>query len=420
MTDEFDRLRAANPATNTTYTHGDLAAVARRAEMPTPNAPTRFAQGFRLKMASAAMAATLLTSGGIVALESSSTPLPVLTLGADSSSTAPKSSSLPTSDGLSDSKIAGGSQSSMRIWGSYEFSASDALSSAPSQAPVFRVSGVSDGKGLTIDLAKALGVFDAAVQIKVTDGDFGIPMTWYEYATDNGTISVTVSENGATSWYFSSPVTGVSSDDSLNVNTVTKRELASWSDAVIDGLRFDLSLGDATYSIYGDQGSVTYQVLVEGIATDMSVSLSFDNQGTLIWANGSVATFDRVGNYPLISERDGVDNLSSDSLYGGAPIANTDAVVDGVVSSDEIPAVGSETVVTPPVFKVLITSATVQLSTQQMTDGSVWLIPTYTFNGTATNEDGTTTESTWSTIAVDPAYLKISVRPNPIAYPIAH
>ena len=416
MTDEFDRLRAANPATNTTYTHGDLAAVARRAEMPTPNAPTRFAQGFRLKMASAAMAATLLTSGGIVALESSSTPLPVLTLGADSSSTAPKSSSLPTSDGLSDSKIAGGSQSSMRIWGSYEFSASDRLSSSPDQAPVYRVSGTSDGSSLTVELAKALGIFDASVQIKVTDGDFGIPMTWYEYATDSGTISVTVSENGATSWYFSSPVTGVSSDDSLNVNTVTKRELASWSGAVIEGLRYDLSLGDPTYSIYGDQGSVSYQVLVEGIATDISVSLSFDNQGTLIWANGSVATFDRVGNYPLISERDGVDNLSSDSRYGGGRVAMTDQVADVIPSPATDSDSGSDAVVEPPVIKVLITSATVQLSTQQMTDGSVWLIPMYSYNGTATNEDGTTTESTWSTIAVDPAYLKISVSPTPILY----
>ncbi len=416
MTDEFDRLRAANPATDTTYTHGDLAAVARRAEMPTPNAPTRFAQGFRLKMASAAMAATLLTSGGIVALESSSTPLPVLTLGADSSSTAPKSSSLPTSGGLSDSKIAGGSQSTLRLWGSYEFSASDALSSSPGQAPVYRVSGVSDGKGLTIDLAKALGVFDAAVEIKVTDGDYGIPMTWYEYATDNGTISVTVSENGATSWYFSSPVTGVSSDDSLNVNTVTKRELASWSGAVIDGLRFDLSLGEPTYSIYGNQGSVSFQVFVDGIETDMAVSLSFDNQGTLLWANGSVATFDRVGNYPLISERDGVDNLSSGSMYGGGPGLKTGEVADGVASSDGMPDVQSDEVVTPPVIKVLITSATVRLSTQYMTDGSVWMIPTYSYNGTATNVDGTTTESTWSTIAVDPAYLKISVSPSPILY----
>ncbi|MEI8147637.1 MAG: hypothetical protein WCG62_01000, partial [Actinomycetes bacterium] len=131
MTDEFDRLRAANPATNTTYTHGDLAAVARRAELPTPNKTTRFAQGFRLKMASAAMAATLLTSGGIVALESSSSPLPVLTLGAASSSTAHNSASLPTSDKTSDSKIAGGSQSAMAIWGTYEFSASDSLSNSP-------------------------------------------------------------------------------------------------------------------------------------------------------------------------------------------------------------------------------------------------------------------------------------------------
>ena len=77
---------------------------------------------------------------------------------------------------------------------------------------------------------------------------------------------------------------------------------------------------------------------------------------------------------------------------------------------------GRDEVVTPPVIKVLITSATVQLSTQQMTNGSVWLIPMYVYNGKATNQDGTTMESTWSTIAVDPAYLKISVRPSPIAY----
>ena len=416
MTDEFDRLRAANPATNTTYTHGDLASVARRAEMPTSNASTRFAQGFRLKMASAAMAATLLTSGGIVALESGSSPLPVLSLGAASSSTAPTAESPPTSGGTSDSKIAGGSQSAMRIWGTYEFSASDRLSSSPDQAPVYRVSGSSDPSGLTIDLAKALGIFDSAVEIKVTHGDFGIPMTWYEYATDNGTISVNAGRNGATSWYFSSPVAGVSSDGSLDTNTITKRELARWSNAAIDGLSFDLSLGDATYSIYGDQGSVNYQVLVGGIVTDMSVSLSFDNQGTLLWASGSVATFDRVGNYPLISERDGVDNLSSGTMSGGGPVAMTDDLARGATSSDVIPVDGSDDVLTPPVIKVLITSSTVQLITQQMTDGSVWLIPMYSYTGAATYEDGTTMESTWSTIAVDPAYLKISVSPTPIVY----
>jgi len=419
MTDEFDRLRAANPATSTTYEHGDLAAVARRAELPTPNAPTRFAQGFRLKMASAAMAATLLTSGGIVALESSSSPLPVLSLGAASSSTAPKSGSLPTkseslptSGGLSDSKIAGGGDRVARFWGTYEFTASDSLSSAPSQAPVYRVSGVSDGDSLVIALAKALGIFDAAVDVRVADGYGGMPMKWYEYATDNGSISVTVSEHGATTWYFSSPAVATSSDNSLNVNTLTKRELASWSNAVIDSLRFDLSLGDATYSIYGDQGSVSYQVLVGGIATDMSVSVGFDNQGSVLWANGSVAMFDRAGNYPLVSERDGVDNLSS----GGGLVAMTDQVGGGAASSPVIPLAGSDDVLTPPVIKVLITSASVQLSTQQMTDGSVWLIPMYSYTGAATYEDGTTTESTWSTIAVDPAYLKISVRPSPIAY----
>ena len=192
--------------------------------------------------------------------------------------------------------------------------------------------------------------------------------------------------------------------------------MASWSNGAIDGLSFDLSLGDATYSIYGDQGSVNYQVLVGGIVTDMSVSLSFDNQGTLLWASGSVATFDRVGNYPLISERDGVDNLSSGTMSGGGPVAMTDDVAGGVGTSPAVPLAGSDDVLTPPVILVLITSSTVQLITQQMTDGSVWLIPMYSYTGTATNEDGTTMESTWSTIAVDPAYLKISVSPTPIVY----
>lgn len=107
-----------------------------------------------------------------------------------------------------------------------------------------------------------------------------------------------------------------------------------------------------------------------------------------------------------------MDNLSSGTMSGGGPVAMTDDVDGGAGTSDVIPVVGSDDVLTPPVILVLITSSTVQLITQQMTDGSVWLIPTYSYTGTATNEDGTTTASTWSTIAVDPAYLKISVVPK--------
>jgi hypothetical protein len=286
---------------------------------------------------------------------------------------------------------------------------------APGQAPVYKVSGATDPNGLTIDLAKAVGIYDPSVAIKVSVGYGGIPVQWYEYVTDSGTISVTASENGATSWYFSSP-SPVSSSDALNVNTVTKNELARWSNAVIDGFRLDMTFGDANYSIYGDQGSVNYPVLVDGVTTDISVSLSFDSNGTLLWANGSVATFDRVGTYPLISERDGVDNLASDT-----PVIGIDRIAGGVASSSAVPLPGgsdlsSDAVAAPPVIQVLITAAAIQLCTQQMTDGSVWLIPTYMYSGTATNPDGTTMESTWSTIAVDPTYLKISVRPSPIVY----
>jgi hypothetical protein len=43
----------------------------------------------------------------------------------------------------------------------------------------------------------------------------------------------------------------------------------------------------------------------------------------------------------------------------------------------------------------------------QLTDGSVWMLPIYNYTGVVNNTDGSSYTGTWSTIAVDPAYVQV-------------
>jgi hypothetical protein len=316
----------------------------------------------------------------------------------------------------------------MMIWGTYKYEAAASLSSAPGIAPVYKVSGPSDGESTTVALAKALGIYSSDVAV-ATDPSIvqmsAMRTTNLSYTTDSGTVSVTTNENGPTSWYFNVPWTpSVSSDAS---GSVSDSDLARWSSELIDSLSFGMTLSEPKYNSWGASGTATFQVLVDGLTTDLSISLSFDSNGNLLWANGTVATFEHVGNYPLISERDGVANLakaSSNYGYHGGPVMMYDtpdaAGVAPSAGSDPIEPTTNETttteVITPPTITVFLTDAKIQLSLQTMADGSSWLVPMYFYSGTSTYDDGAPSPGTWSTIAVNPDYLTITPAPGPIVY----
>lgn len=412
MPNEFDRLRAANPATDDSYNHGSLEAVASRAMRPSVSGAAKFAQGFRVKMASAAMAAALLTSAGIVAIESSSPSLPVLALGGTSAAATSDVAQSPTN------KLA--SPGAMMIWGTYQYKAASSLSDAPGIAPVYKVSGPASSEATVIALAKALGIYSST--IAVTSDSQIAPIassrtTNYSYSTDKGIVAITASEDGPTTWYFNVPAEPAVSGDSSE--SVSNADLARWSSALIDSLSFGMTLSDPTFNSWGASGSATYQVVVDGLTTDLSISLTFDANGSLQWANGTIATFDRVGNYPLISEHDGVANLGNGSApystHGGPVMMYDTPAGSGVApaSGDESTAPGADVtttteVPTPPTITVLLTDAKIQLSLQTLADGSSWLIPMYVYEGTSTYEGGASNPGTWSTIAVDPKYLEIT------------
>ncbi len=420
MSNEFDRLRAANPATEGTYQHASLEAVAKRAERVSTSSSARFAQGFRVKMASAAMAAAMLTSGGILAIESSSPSLPILALEGTSPAASFDVRPAPSN------KLA--PSGSMMIWGTYKYEAASSLSAAPGIAPVYKVLGPSSIETTALSLAKALGIYSSGVSLKTEPQIAQMDSsrsTNSSYTTDLGTLSLTANESGPTTWYFNAPwTTAVSSDSS---GSISDADISRWSKELIDALSFGMTLSEPTYNSWGTSGTATYQVLVDGHATDMSISLTFDANGTLQWADGTVASFEFMGNYPLISEHDGVTSLAnaaSKSSTPRGPVMMNDTPKTPIAE----PSTGGETstpatnetttteVLTPPTITILLTDATVQLSLQTLADGSSWLVPMYIYTGTSTFEDGASNTGTWSTIAVDPAYLKIEPAPGPIVY----
>ena len=70
----------------------------------------------------------------------------------------------------------------------------------------------------------------------------------------------------------------------------------------------------------------------------------------------------------------------------------------------------------PPIIDVTLDSVDVTLQSYTLTDGSVWLLPIYTYTGNVAPSDGTPYHGTWSTIAVDPAFVQVAVATSPILY----
>ena len=66
----IDRLRSADPVMNSSYHHADPAAMFARIVAQPRVAKVHFAQGLRLRVASAAAAAALVSVAGIAALQS--------------------------------------------------------------------------------------------------------------------------------------------------------------------------------------------------------------------------------------------------------------------------------------------------------------------------------------------------------------
>jgi hypothetical protein len=200
-----------------------------------------------------------------------------------------------------------------------------------------------------------------------------------------------------------------------------------------------------------DWGTVSYSVVVDAMTTNQTVQFTIDSNNQVVSASGPAFNVASTFRYPLQSPVAGVTALNaqqqsyfagsgtskgvasggdtvapqSSGSSSGTPTPISDP--SGSSTGASTPPGPPDTAVTtptdaptssgPPIVDVTLDSVSVSLGSYMLSDGSVWLLPVYNYTGNVPSTDGTASPGSWSTIAVDPAYVKLSDAPDgPINY----
>ena len=447
MSDFQERLSAADPFAGQAYAHHDATAMVSRIIAQHPIARRSALRDFKLRMAGAVTMATLVTFGGIAALDAAVPGLPVLSLASGA-----KSTHTPQVAGTATSGMM------MRIYEEFNFTPGSALSSSASTGAAYQLVTPSDPSGEATRLAAIFSVSGSPVD---TNGDGS-----YWSVTDASGAAVNYDNSyGVPQWYFATNTQGVASpptpptSSSPSAQSSTSSALPSQSTVASDvatlmqRLGYGYQLSDPQFSTdsFSSVGadatttttsmeSVAYSVKVDGVLTDQTVQFSFVANNTLVSASGPAFSVAAATNYPLQSPVDGVAvlNTQQQSYFkdssGGSPIPlGSDGTVTPQSSGSNPPTTDSgsstgsvatpgtndttSTVVTgPPIVNVTLDSVAISLQSYTLKDGTLWLLPVYSYSGVVTSSDGSSSTGTWTTIAVDPTYVQISSPTGPIFY----
>ncbi|MDP2293233.1 MAG: hypothetical protein Q8M22_18775 [Actinomycetota bacterium] len=183
------------------------------------------------------------------------------------------------------------------------------------------------------------------------------------------------------------------------------------------------------YDTYADEwsASVTAYQLLGGRRSPLSMSVGFGAEGAVTWASGMLAAPVQAADYPLVSVQEALDRLNDESgrfmYYGGAgPMARGEATIDPaateIVSDSGGGQVGEPVQIDQPVcdaatdcivepmeplelepITVTLTDVRLDLTMVWDADGTVWMLPAYTFGDT----DG----GQYTVIAVDDSFLEL-------------
>jgi hypothetical protein len=451
MSDFHERLVAADPAAGPSYAHHDPETMVSRIVAQYPVRRRNVLRAFQLKMAGAVTMATVLTVGGIAALDAAVPGLPILAL-------ASAHAKASTPDAVSPKGV-GTFSSIMRVYEQYQFSAGTGLSANASTGNAYHLALPTSGSAEASRIASIFSVSGPPVD---TNGD-----ATYWTVTDPSGPSVSYDHYGGVPiWYYQSTSASVvssppSAGAAPGIEAVPARAMPSQAVVESDvkgylsrlgyGYRvgspqFSSSVGTTTgpdqVTTTTNWATVDYGILVDGTRTDQSVQFTFDASNQLVSASGPAFSVDAPVNYPLQSPVAGVAVLNAQQrsyFTSGVPSGTGDTVAptgSGPVTQDTTnPSSGSSgsstgpvptpgptdtSVATsptgPPIIDVTLDSVDVSLQSYTLTDGSVWLLPIYTYTGNVAQSDGTSYHGSWSTIAVDPAFVQVAVVTNPILY----
>ena len=435
MSDFESRLRAADPAAGLTYEHPNTNTMISKIIASNPRERRHVLRSFQLRMAGAVTMATVVTVGGIAALENAGPALQILSLSAAAKSLHTKGGSFSTS--LPKSPM-------MRIYEEFNFTAGPGLSASGSSGAAYQLQLPANPSAEAARIAALFAVSGTPTDQKGDGSDWNV--------TDGSGNSVDYSNyGGVPQWHFNVNTSATSSVTS----NATSSDVPSQSTLDADAQRLLNQLGygyqvanpQVSTAAVSDRGpgpatvttneeSAAYTVLVNGMTTDQTVQLTVDSNNKVLNASGPAFTLLPSVNYPLQSQVAGVAVLEAQQkteFANSGRSNNAGSGNGGTVTPDTsgtnraspppggsgtapttVPTSGAGDTTTtapsgPPIIDVTLDTVSISLQSYQLSDGTVWLLPIYDYTGTVKNSDGSSYQGDWTTIAVDPAYVQLNV-----------
>jgi hypothetical protein len=434
MSDFEERLRAADPAAQSSYEHPDPNAMISRIMAQAPRARRHVLRSFQLRMAGSVAVAAALTVGGIAALEGASPNLAVFALAATQHrSVAPQSTvhktvsagyaaALPTNNGP------------MRVYEEFDFSAGPDLSASEGSGAAYEMSLPTSAKAEDARLATIFGVSGTPVDTNSDGQDFTVTDATGDYV-DYETYD-TVPQWSYSVAIPSAPNTSSTTSEGVNVAMPSQDTVNGDVQSYLGQMGYGYQVTDPQFSesnnvltspgqptVTTNEEQATYGVTADGVLTDQSLQITVDQNNNLVSASGPAFSVMPGVSYPLQSPAAGVEVLeaaqqaqfassgSGQSSGSGPSTTPLSAGTGGSPATPPSTTPDSDTTTTtlaPPIVDVTLDAETISYETFQLTDGSVWMLPIYNYTGLVTNADGSSYTGTWSTIAVDPTYIQVS------------
>ncbi len=380
MSDLIARLTAADPVAAAPYDRPDLATMTSRITAHRPVHPGALLRVFRLRMAAAISATTLVMVGAIAALQSLAPGLTVLALGPAGTF----ATSMTSAPGTA-----------MLVEARYHFIAGPAISAAAGNATVYSLSVPRDAAAEALRIARAFSVAGTPL------AQHGVTGSVVVSSGSGASVSYRVAA-GVPQWTYANgtdvPPTvfhGAGTGGGITL-TPAQRTLVGAARRYLTRLGFGYDVTSPRVSWTSDPNLpvtaqppldrqvITVGVTVAGVPTGLSVGFMFDPSGKLLWATGPDFGLSGATDYPLSSPRAAIAALGSQRA------GSTSVGTSGPVPTN-----------------VTLMSEQLSLRPFELTDGTEWLLPTYVFSTLA--GDAT---SKWWIVALDPRFLKSGAVPT--------
>jgi len=401
VSDFEDRLAALDPVAHQPYQHQNLESmIARVTQMPATS-KGRVWRNFQLKFVGAAVASALLTSGAIATFSNGPGFAVLAIQGVNNSPAAQSPSAAP--------------KSAMEVYEEFNFSAGSELGTTTPSNSSYALQIPSNGSS---EASRVAGIFGVSGTPVDTNGDGS-----YWTVSDVAGNTLNYQNSTVPQWNFTSVSSGaVESTEAAAVSTLPDHSTVNaLVQSYVSKLGYGFSLSSPTFSTSTSgtanadgsiktavgQSDVTYRVLVNGVSSDQLLSFSVDSNDEVVAASGPAFTVGSAQNYPLESPQAGISALNK--VQQSRFPTNTSPSTVPVGANGGSSATTTTVPSGPPIVDVTLNSYSLSLETYQLRDGSMWLLPIYTYAGGASNSYGTSsTSTTWNELAIDPTYVKVS------------